>query len=261
LAVHCAVALLFVAAILRRTGFSLDFDAAEIRDGMRFGLKNYVQSLAGRVHERVDIFMLAYFLGDPAQLAYYAIAAGLVQRLKMLPGAVSSAAYPQMAGLGEDEAARFACRTSRQSFAWVLLVALLLAALAHGLVPFVYGDAYRASVVPFLVLLPGMALLTLYTVFAQYFTAIDRQGANIATQTISVVVNVLLNLWLIPRYGILGAAAASACSYTLEATLITAVFVAKAGRSLGEIFVLRVDDLDPYLRRLNALWHRVRPER
>jgi O-antigen/teichoic acid export membrane protein len=106
-----------------------------------------------------------------------------------------------------------------------------------------------------------MALLTIYTVFAQYFTAIDRQGANIATQTISVVVNVLLNLWLIPRYGILGAAAASACSYALEATLIMGVFVAKSGRSLGEIFVFRADDLDPYRRRLNVLWHRLRPER
>jgi O-antigen/teichoic acid export membrane protein len=205
--------------------------------------------------------MIAYFLGDPSQLAFYAIAVSVVQRLNLLPASVATAAYPQMAGLQEDDAAHFACRTSRQSLVWVLLVACALAALAQILLPLIYGEDYRASVLPFLILLPGMVLLTIYTVLGQYFTAMDRQGVNIAIQSASVVVNVLLNLWLIPRHGILGAAAASAASYALEATLITAAFVVSSRRRLDEVFLLRLEDLDPYRRRARVLWRRLRPAR
>ncbi|UCE86579.1 MAG: oligosaccharide flippase family protein [Deltaproteobacteria bacterium] len=261
LAVHCVVTLLFVAAVLRHTGLALGVDVSEILDGLRFGIQNHMQSLAGRVHERIDIFMIAYFLGDPSQLAFYAIAVSVVQRLNLLPASVATAAYPQMAGLRAEDAAHFACRTSRQSLVWVVLVACALAAFAQVLLPLFYGEDYRASVAPFLILLPGMVLLTIYTVLGQYFTAMDRQGVNIAIQAVSVVVNVLLNLWLIPRYGILGAAAASAASYALEATLITVAFAVSARRRPGEIFLLRLEDLDPYRRRARGLWRRLRSAR
>jgi O-antigen/teichoic acid export membrane protein len=254
LAVHAVVTLWLVVAVLRHTGFSLRFRNAGLGDGLRFGLKSHLQILAGRVHDRVDIFMIAYFLAEPAQLAFYAIAAGLVQRLSMLPQAVFSAVYPHMSSLDAAEAGNLACQTNRQTLAWVLLVALPLGAVGHVLLPLLYGEDYVASVLPFIVMLPGIVLLSIYTSLGQlYFTAVDRQGYPIAAQIAGLTINVALNLWLIPRHGILGAAIANACSHAFKAGLITTVFARETGHRMRQIFMLGRGDLDPYRRRLAAL--------
>lgn len=246
-----------IAAVLGQTGLSFAFDWSEIRESARFGAKSYVQTLAGRLHERVDIFMLAYLLGDPAQIAFYTIAAGLVRHLKLVPVTLSRAAYPQIAGLPEERASEFTCSVLRISTIWVVFAVLALAAVASRLVPLIFGAEYANSVPAFLVLLPGVATLTSYRVLARYFTALDRQQAAIATQAFSVALNVGLNMALIPRYGIVGAALASLASYTTEAVLIVAVFRWYSGRRLGELFLPRRSDwllirrrLEPFVGRL-----------
>jgi O-antigen/teichoic acid export membrane protein len=261
LAIEAVAALLLAGAVLRLSGVSLRFEAREFLDALRFGFKNYLQTLSGRLHERVDLFMLAALLGNAEQVAFYAVAANLVTRLNLAPDAFAVAAFPQMAGLPVPEAARFACRICRRTVLLVALAALALAVAAPLAIPLVYGAPYRSSIAPFLVLIPGAALLTIYRILARYFAAIDRQQANIATQGVSVGVNVALNLWWIPRFGILGAAGASLASYGLEAVLISGVFIATTGHGLADLLLPRRDDLHVYRDRLAGelrRWVRIR---
>jgi Na+-driven multidrug efflux pump len=81
---------------------------------------------------------------------------------------------------------------------------------------------------------------------------------NLVTQAFSVLLNILLNLWLIPRYGILGAAWASLVSYSCEAVLITSVFVSGSGRTLRQLFVPQRADFESYRRRLSLFLRRFR---
>ncbi|MCZ6783827.1 MAG: oligosaccharide flippase family protein [Proteobacteria bacterium] len=242
-----------IGAVVRHTGINWRLRGAELRDGLRFGLKSRFQALAGMLHERIDVFMLAFLLADPAQVAYYAIAVGVIERVKLAPGAFAAATFPEVAGLPEREAARLVCTVSRQSTVLLAGTVLLLGAVAPLLIPLVYGEPYAASIAPFAILLPGTALLGIYSVLGRYFAGIDRQQVNIATQGVSVAVNIGLNLWWIPIWGITGAAAASLVSYSLEAALITAVFVRSSGRGLGELFVIGRDDVEAYRRRV-ASW-------
>lgn len=251
----------YVVSVLRHTGLSLHFDWRETRESVVFGMKSYLQALAGQIHERIDVFMIAYFLRDPEQVAYYTIAVGLVQRMMIVPESVGAAAYPQLAGLGVTSGAEFVSRISRQSFLAVLTAVLMLALVAPWFVPWVFGEPYRASVLPLVVLLPGIALFTIYKTLSRYFTSIDHQQANIATQALSVAVNIVLNLWWIPRFGILGAAMASLASYTLEAVLISIVFVRFTGVQLRSFLVVQRRDIDELHRRLLNFWQRVRPDR
>ena len=258
LAVQALGVLGYLVAILRETGFSLRVDWKEIRESLVFGLKSYLQALAGQVHQRVDLFMIAYFLQDTKQVAFYAIAAGLVQQLMIIPESVGGAAYPQLAGLRAREGAQFVARVSRQSVLWVLLAALSFGAVAPLFVPLVYGEAYAASVAPLLVLLPAIVLIAIYRVLSRFFTAQDRQQANMVTQVVSVLVNLILNFLWIPQYGILGAAAASLVSYGLEALLISAVFVRLTRTRPSEFLVAGRDDLAEILTRVRAAAERLR---
>lgn len=245
-------------AVLRETGISLRLKAKEIRSSLVFSVKSYAHALSSQIHERIDIFMIAYFLADPTQVAFYAIAVGLVDSLKMAPEAIRTAAYPELASLSEGKSVELVCRVSRQSVVAVLAMALAVGALGSYIVPLLYGADYQASVLPLLILLPGMVLLTLYRVLATFFTAIDRQSTALIIQGIAVATNIGLNVVLIPEFGILGAAAASLASYALETLLIAGVFLRFSRCGLGALVVPRRSDFDPLVRRANNLLGRRR---
>lgn len=254
---HLVVTIGFMARLLSLTGVTRHLDFEEIRDGFRFGLKSYVQSLAGKTHERVDVLLLAALLDDSAApIALYAIAVTFVQRLKLIPEALSNVLLPKLASQSNEDAAAFTAKVSRHSFVWVVLMALALAVVAPVMMPLLFGEEYRASTPAFLILLPGMVVYTIYRVIARYFVATDRQQANIASEVTSLVVNVGLNVWLIPRYGIVGAALASLVSYSLSAVWILIAFRVATGIGVGRTLLLERGDLALYRKRLGALQER-----
>lgn len=256
LAIQVFLALGEMVAVLRHTGIAWRVDRSEIRESLRFGSKSYAMSLAGHVHQRVDIFMIAYLLADPAQVAFYAIAFGLVRRLRFVPESIAVAAFPELSSLSPSAAASFVCKLSRQATVGivpVLVVAAVVGVLA--IVP-VYGSPYQASVAPFLVLLGSFPGLAVWATVARFYIATDRQKVTIGVQVAGIVTNVVLNLLLIPQIGILGAAVGSLVAHTLEGVLLTTAFVRHTGRSFRELFLFTRADIDPYRRRLEKLFSR-----
>ena len=137
---------------------------------------------------------------------------------------------------------------------WLAVAAL--SAISPTLVPFLWGQEFTRSVAPLWLLLPGAALLTLYTVLSRYFMALNRQQVTIRTQIASLLVNVALNLVLIPQFGIIGAALASLVSYAVEALLLTRAFSLETGLRYRQILVPDRADLQEYpalLQRLGFL--------
>ena len=260
LALVCVILVLgLVVAVVRQTGLADRLESSEMRDSLRFGLKTYAMTVTGRLHERVDIFILAALLADPTQIAFYAIAKGGVQLLQLLPTAIAKVGYPQLAELQQEHAAEFACDLVRQGLLFTVPISLILFVAAPSLLPLVYGAPYAASVTPFLLLLPAVMLLGTARVLARYFTGTNRQKPNIVTRVVSLVVNVGLNWMWIPEYGIAGAAAAALVSSVVDAVLIISVFLSVSGRRMRDLVAIRRADLEPYHRQLVKLAKRLRP--
>jgi O-antigen/teichoic acid export membrane protein len=253
LAIQIVLALSQMLAVLRHTGITWRVDRNEVRESLRFGSKSYAMSLAGHIHQRVDIFMIAYMLADPAQVAFYAISLGLVRQLRLVPESIAVAALPELSGLAPSAAASFVCKLSRQATAGIVPV-LLAAAVGGGLaIGPIYGAPYQASVLPFLVLLVSFPALTVWATVARFYIATNRQQTTIGVQAVGLATNIVLNLLLIPKLGILGAAIGSLTAHLLEGSLLTAVFIRHTGHSLADLFLFSRADIEPYRRRLRKL--------
>lgn len=257
LVTHAAVTLAFLARVLWLTGLTARLQFVEIRDGLRFGLKSYVQNMAGNLHERVDIILLAYLLDDPAQVALYAIAVSVVKRLSIVPESLANVLLPRLAGQSREDAAAFTSEVSRHSLTWVIVMAIGLAIVSPVAVPLLFGAEYRGSIPALLVLLPAMIAYTNYRIVARFFIATDRQQANIASELLSLAVNVCLNLWLIPKFGIVGASLASLFSYSLSAVFILLAFKLATGIGVTQMVLPKRADLVPYRKRLAVLRERL----
>lgn len=246
-----------VATVLRQTGLTTKLEGKQVLGSLRFGMKTYFLTMAVRLHERQDIFVLAYLLDDPAQIAFFAIAKGAMRLLELVPVALNKAAYPQLAGLPFDEAAEFACGIVRQGGLVVVPACLALGVLAPVLFPLVYGGEYAVSVVPFLLLLPCVLFMTLDGVIGQFFNATNNQLPLVITRTVSTVVNLGLNFAWVPSHGIAGAAAAACASFALQALLATVVFLSHTGVKPRNLVAVRYSDVEPYVAGLSRTMKRV----
>jgi O-antigen/teichoic acid export membrane protein len=102
-----------------------------------------------------------------------------------------------------------------------------------------FGD----SIPPFLVLLPGAVSMSLAKVMGSYVAGRGRPGV-MAMGTIGVlIINVALNILLIPKLGIVGASLASLVSYTLQAGLYVYLASRLSGQPWRSLFVPGRDEL------------------
>jgi O-antigen/teichoic acid export membrane protein len=179
-------------------------DGELLRGMLGFGSKSYVQTLAATLHLRIDQYLIAYLLGSPGEVAFYAIGVNLVSLLSRSPTRPARSSSPPR-GL---RAARRACRHGARLPEHALPDRPRRRQLAVGTdrdPASSAGHTGRPRDPPMLILPPG-ALMTLYQILARGASASHaKQEINIFAAVVALCLNVGLNLVLIPRFGIEGA--------------------------------------------------------
>lgn len=224
-------------------------DATLLGRTLRFGLKSHVQLLVAHLHARIDLYMLAFYLA-PAEVAFYAIATRLAELIFMVPNSLGVAVYPRLAARDPADAHALTARACRVVFGMVVPVAVALVVAGPWIIPLWYGAAYTPAVAPLRLLVPATCFMSLYFLLSRNFTSRNRQEVNLLAATLALGGNVALNVVLIPRLGITGAAAASMLSYGLAAGLLAAAFLRTSGLGLREVLVPRPAELGEYVARL-----------
>ena len=109
-----------------------------------------------------------------------------------------------------------------------------------------FGSEFLPSLRPLLLLLPGIiALAGSKTLTADLAGRGKPQIGTIAAFT-SLAINVPLNLYLIPKWGISGAAFASSAAYIAANIVIIAAFVKTSKKSWFDILIIKKIDLRDY---------------
>ena len=256
--VRLCMTLWVVWTIHRESPLSLRFDRALFQRMIRYGLKSHVQTIATHFHFKADIYLVAYFLA-PAQVAFYSIAARLAEHLLWFPQALGMALFPRLAGSGIEDAHRLTAAAVRQTLVASAVPAIVLALVSPYLVTAWYGADYAPAVGPLRWVCVGIVMMSLYVLLTRNFTSRNRQGVNIFAAYLALGGNLLLNLVMIPRYGIVGAAMATAASYSAATLLLIVMFLRESGLSLSDVLVIKRDDVVKWRRLALALWSDFRP--
>jgi len=188
-----------------------------------YGTRAELSSIALLLNARLDFAIVASIAG-PAQLGIYAVASRYAELLR-LPGlAMNYVLYPAYAAQ-ERFVAWAATRAALRRMGWApAAMAVPMAAAAPLVIPGVFGPEFRSAVVPSCVLLVGLDTGGLTGIVSAYLYAIGRPGVVSAAQGLGVVLTVTLDLTLIPRYQITGAAVASTIAYLATAAMLLVVF-------------------------------------
>jgi O-antigen/teichoic acid export membrane protein len=204
----------FVLLAYRREQLGLQFDRPLLRKMQSFGLPLVPSALALWVINFVDRRFVIHYNGL-AEAGIYSTAIKVASVVTFVVIAFRTA-WPAFAYSIEDDG------EARRTYAFVLTylltfaswLSLALGALAPWLVEALNSSYHRAD--------KGVALLSFaFAVYAGYTVLAIGSGRARRTQLnwlvtgVGAAVNVALNFWLIPRYGMVGAAISTAASYVV----------------------------------------------
>jgi len=220
---------------LRRAGFFRAWrrpDRALGREVCRYGIRGQLGGLLSLVNLRLDVAILGALAG-PAVLGVYAIASKYAELLR-LPGlAVNYVLYPAFSR-SDERSARARTRKLLPAAAGLNALAVVPLALAAApLLPLVYGNDFRGAVVPAWILLAGLVGEGVAGLVGAYLYGVNRPGLNSLAIGVGVLLTIVGDVLLIPRYGAVGAALASAVAYVTTVGTLLACFAAAGSGPTG----------------------------
>jgi O-antigen/teichoic acid export membrane protein len=220
--VATAVAYRFLGRRCRGIGLGIvraDIASSLLRYGVPYALMAFLQAM----NYDFDVLLVQAFRSN-VEVGWYATAASVGELLWYLPTAVGFVIFPRVARLALGDAFAEAVDVGRKTLTVTLLGGAIVALLAPVLVSGLYGDAFAPAVEPLRLLLPGIVLNTWFAVYGGVMLGLGQVRPVMASTFIGVITNVVLNLWLIPVYGISGAAVASTISYAATAIASLMIF-------------------------------------
>ncbi len=194
---------------------------------LRFGVRGAGATLLFELNSRLDIWILGAAMSDSA-VGIYSMAASLAEGVSQLATALQVNVNPTMAAdlaakrTGDVEAL---IRRSRRWFVPGMVgVCGLAAAMFPIMIPWITGEpAFAAGAVPFAVLMLGLAVSSPWMPFNQILLMGGKPGWHTIYILLSVGANIVLNLLLVPIYGLLGAGIATAIAFVFSSLLLKRV--------------------------------------
>jgi stage V sporulation protein B len=119
------------------------------------------------------------------------------------------------------------------------VTAIGMAAVGAPLVRLLFSDQFADAYLPLVLLLPGVVAFGATNVLMNDVVGRGRPGAVSIVAVVGLVASVALDLWLVPAYGVTGAAVASTLVYLVDSVLAVVLFLRVSGRRAGDLWVLR----------------------
>jgi O-antigen/teichoic acid export membrane protein len=200
---------------------------------LAYGTKSFASGVLLELNSRVDVWMIGIYLADRAVGIYTVagmVAEGLFQLLVVLQNNVNPVIARMLAEGRLSELHAAVLRGRRRTYlgmAGVAAIAIALFPLALGLA---FRDGgFREAWLPFAILMLGIVSASGYIPFGQILLMAGRPGWHSLYIGSSVAMNVLGNWILVPRFGLAGAAAATALSVLASVFVLKAIVRAQLG--------------------------------
>lgn len=186
-----------------------------------YSIFNGISSILNQFLFLIDISMLAILMVSTQKIAIYKVATLIPNALSFIPQSVVICVVPNIITHNHDAAwlSKTFNKIFMGMFIFNLFIGSFLILIAPWIIEIIAGKQYLVSVQPFRILVAGYCIAgTFRSLSVNFLAALKVVKWNAFCSLITSMADIILNLLLIPRFGILGAAYA-----TFGAELIASV--------------------------------------
>lgn len=216
-----------------------------LRNFFNFKLRGYVQgakkllSFGGQmfganalnlITNHSDIILIGYFL-SAANVGYYSTAVAIASFFSLIPVAIQKITFPATSEFWSKNnyqaLNKMIDKGMKYSACILLVLGLGVGFFAKEIMGLIFGPTFIHAALPLCVLLIARVIRGATIIpISNILPAIGRPDINLKIDAISAGMNVGLNILLIPRFGILGAAIATSISLLLGGAIML-IFLVK----------------------------------
>ena len=211
-----------------------------VREGRAYALKSWLGNTVNLLSLRQDVLLLAV-LANTHEVGIYTVGVAAAELAWYIPTALQSVATVKFAS--EDDTVELAQRLNRSVWPYTVLFSGLIVMVAAPLIPLVYGAPFHASILPLVLLLPGILATSMSSALSAWLSGSGHPGDPAGANVVNMVVNLVANVLLAPRLGASGAAIASSISYSVASVLIMWRFKVRSKARLADALLPRWTDL------------------
>ena len=232
-------ALLFV-AVYHNYGLRIwnwRVDASLIRKFSHQGTPLFFSTLAVMTYMKIDQVMLGK-MSSPTEVGIYSAAVKISEVFYFFPVLLSGLLFPYLIKFDKlgDRLFKQAFQLMCDGFAWMaLFIAVVLTTFSTQIVTLAYGEPYLQSANILVVHVWAGLFIFAEALRSKWFVIRQSTRFQFMTTTSGALLNVLLNLYLIPRYQGYGAAIATTLSYAVA--VVFSCFLHRETRALGTILL------------------------
>ena len=221
---------------------------------IRYGFFPMIAMLMTVLNYRIDTIMLhQYHHITDGMIGIYSLGISLSDKIVLIPDTLKGVLASRLAKGAENEEVAKAARLGL----WAsLAVCAVVAVLGQPVLSLLFGAEYDGAYSVVLITAAGVLAVVCFKMIAQYNIVHKKQRVNVLLLSIAVIVDVILNLAFIPRWGINGAAMATSIGNIACGIAFLVYFRRETGIPLSRMLWIQSADL----RMIRNLLHR-RPEK
>ncbi len=192
----------------------LQWDKNILKTLFKIAIPFALAAIFTRVYSYIDQVLLSVLIGDQS-LGWYSIAFKITYALQFVPAAFAAAMFPAMSHYYIHEKTKLK-KIFEKSMYFLLLFsvpsAIGIASLADKIIFYLYTPEYLPSVLTLQIFIFSIIAIFLSYPVGSILNACDRQTTNTINLGITMILNIILNIILIPQYQHVGAAIAALVS-------------------------------------------------
>jgi len=204
-----------------------------VRTHVDYGIRGVASTLAYELNSKLDVWCLGVVMSD-ATVGIYSLASVLAEGAIQIAVVVQNNLNPVLAkalAAGDHGTVHALVQRTRRWFVPAMVALCVVSAIVYPyVIPFVIRDeAFAAGAPAYAILVGGIALASPWLPFNQVLLMASRPGWHTIFVVLGALLNLVGNLLLIPRIGMLGAATATAVTLVLSVILLVRIAKARAG--------------------------------
>ncbi len=195
-----------------------------VKEYIAYGSKSILNRLLSLTLYAISIYMVSW-KGNPEYVAYFFVANSISKVAWVIPDSAGNILYPQFIKADDDERKDRALKNmysyAQLVFLLNILILVVFVLLGSWVIGLLYEESYHEAFLPTIILLVGNQGMVYYKLFSRWHASQNNWKYIYIATVFGVLVNVVLNFFLIPKMGIMGAAIATGCSFWICGIIIS----------------------------------------
>ena len=195
-----------------------------------------LSGIAISIAMRIDQVMLKEYMGS-IYVGYYAVGVRLAEAFSFIPMIIGQSIFPKLVNLDFNKEKNLLLLLFRIFFV-LAFIAIIINFSSNFIILFLFGNEYSASTVVLSILIWTTPFTYFGIITNKILLSLNKQKLIFYKQLLLTILNVCLNILLIPKYGIVGAALA-----TLIEDIIINIFYEYLFSETRWLFNLKIQSL------------------